>query len=542
MFCAISGQACADPVVSRTGYIFERRLIETYVEQHGTCPVSGEPLTKDDLFAVKQPPSADGSSTAPANVAVTPKPPTATSIPSLLKSLQTEFDAAMLETHSLKVQNASLRQEMSRALYQHDAACRVVARLMSEKEQLKREIDVLKAQVREAATAPAPLAAPIPPPAAAPTAQEDAMDVDRPAVPALPADVVAEIEATSEQLSKTRKKRKTPDMATVDQIKTYASRSAFDVTYAGVAHLAVVLPVPTADPTVLALAGKSKGVALYEYSGDHKHIGNLPIKQTKVTALAVLQHDATMPAFAVAQKDHLTITTVNAVVAEYASPSPIVGIAVHPSGKYVAVATDARVALVQLTAENAVAELYVLDVATTAHGAVTHVAFHPDGVLLAIGTADTGVLIYSVVDMTEAAVMPFDAATHGTLSQLAFSENGFHLATSAVLPSGQAVVHIWDLRKITVTATLPVAEDAGQADLAVLSLAFDYAGYYLAVGLAGGKVVVYIYASKQWSLVTAGQAGDASVGQLVWGPHAKYVVAASVDSKHVTVWGLPQTE
>ncbi|KNE59485.1 hypothetical protein AMAG_03759 [Allomyces macrogynus ATCC 38327] len=477
MFCAISGQACADPVVSRTGYIFERRLIETYVEQHGTCPVSGEPLTKDDLFAVKQPPSADGSSTAPANVAVTPKPPTATSIPSLLKSLQTEFDAAMLETHSLKVQNASLRQEMSRALYQHDAACRVVARLMSEKEQLKREIDVLKAQVREAATAPAPLAAPIPPPAAAPPAQEDAMDVDRPAAPALPADVVAEIEATSEQLSKTRKKRKTPDTATVDQIKTYASRSAFDVTYAGVAHLAAVQPVPTADPTVLALAGKSKGVALYEYSGDHKHIGNLPIKQTKVTALAVLQHDATAPVFAVAQKDHLTIATVEAVVAEYTAASPIVGISAHPSGKYVA-----------------------------------------------------------------AAVLPFDAAAHGTLTQLAFSENGFHLATAAVLPSGQAVVHIWDLRKIACTATLPAAEDAAQVDAGVLALAFDYTGGYLAVGLAGGKVVVYVYASKQWSLVTAGQAGDASVGQLVWGPHAKFVLAASVDSKHVTVWGLPQTE
>ena len=42
----------------------------------------------------------------------------------------------MLETHGIKKQNDLLKQELSHALYQYDAACRVIARLVKEKDQL----------------------------------------------------------------------------------------------------------------------------------------------------------------------------------------------------------------------------------------------------------------------------------------------------------------------------------------------------------------------------------------------------------------------
>ena len=64
---------------------------------------------------------------------VKPKPVPATNIPGLLVSLQNEWDSMMLESFTLKKHLQAVRQELSQALYQHEAACRVIARLLKER-------------------------------------------------------------------------------------------------------------------------------------------------------------------------------------------------------------------------------------------------------------------------------------------------------------------------------------------------------------------------------------------------------------------------
>lgn len=105
----------------QAGNVFEKRLIEAYIAENGRDPVTNEELTVEDLVELKS-----------ARI-VKPRPPTLTSIPSLLSIFQNEWDALALETYNLRQQLMQTRQELSTALYQHDAAVRVIGRLKEEK-------------------------------------------------------------------------------------------------------------------------------------------------------------------------------------------------------------------------------------------------------------------------------------------------------------------------------------------------------------------------------------------------------------------------
>jgi pre-mRNA-processing factor 19 len=124
--CAISGEAPKEPVASvKSGYIFEKRLIEAHIAEHHTDPVTGEELSVNDLIELKSQPI------------VHPRPPKLTSIPALLSAFQNEWDALVLESFTLKQQLAQTRQELSTALYHNDAATRVIARLTKERDEAR---------------------------------------------------------------------------------------------------------------------------------------------------------------------------------------------------------------------------------------------------------------------------------------------------------------------------------------------------------------------------------------------------------------------
>ncbi|KAL1914524.1 uncharacterized protein VTP21DRAFT_8238 [Calcarisporiella thermophila] len=135
MFCAISGEAPEHPVISKkSGQIFERRLILKYIAENGQDPITHEELTEEDLVDVKT--SQKGAQ---------PRPPNLTSVPALLSTFHDEWDKLMLETFKLKQEHAQLRQELSQALYQYDAATRVIARLMKERDEAREALANLQA-------------------------------------------------------------------------------------------------------------------------------------------------------------------------------------------------------------------------------------------------------------------------------------------------------------------------------------------------------------------------------------------------------------
>jgi hypothetical protein len=121
--CSISGVVPEDPVVcTRSGYVYERSLATKHIESTGTEPTTGETVSVADLLPLRGPPVAR------------PRPLAASSVQGLLSALQGEWDSLMLEHHALRQALEATRQELSTALYNHDAACRVVARLIRERD------------------------------------------------------------------------------------------------------------------------------------------------------------------------------------------------------------------------------------------------------------------------------------------------------------------------------------------------------------------------------------------------------------------------
>lgn len=53
----------------------------------------------------------------------------------------------MLETFTLKKQLETTREELSHALYQSDASCRVIARLIKERDSSRKELEQLRQAV-----------------------------------------------------------------------------------------------------------------------------------------------------------------------------------------------------------------------------------------------------------------------------------------------------------------------------------------------------------------------------------------------------------
>ncbi|EGR29577.1 nucleotide binding ubiquitin-protein ligase, putative, partial [Ichthyophthirius multifiliis] len=127
-YCAFSGEQLTEPMVSKkTGHVFQKRIIQKYVQSTGQCPITQQSLSLDDLIPIKS------------NQIIKSKTSQKTSsVPQILQVFQSEWDSLLLENYNLKQNLEQMRQQLSYALYQHDAACRVISRLLKEREEFKK--------------------------------------------------------------------------------------------------------------------------------------------------------------------------------------------------------------------------------------------------------------------------------------------------------------------------------------------------------------------------------------------------------------------
>jgi|ERR1719383_429421 len=446
MFCAITGHVPQEPVVStKSGHLFERRVIEKHLAEHGTCPITNESLAKEDLLPVKGP------------AKLNPRPASATSIPGLLSLFQSEWDAVMLETFQLRQQLQGLRKELSAALYQNDAACRVIARLLREKEELVAR--------------------------GVPEAAEEAGDGRpakraKPAAEGIPPKAISDMVDVSKSLSSTRKartKQAAEAAASADSFKSL-DPVAYPVhtTAKGGIH-----SVALGANSLVATAGEDSTVRVFDYGkeevvatlkGHGKRVHSVIFAGDSVVSGSA---DGTVRIWSASEGSQKSMLTdlVGAVTS----------VTLQPSGRYFAASASSGIwGLYDLAAAS------LLYKSPDPQSPTEYISsrFHPDGVLLGCATRAATVEIWDLPSgkTAPAATIAADGAVHS----LSFSENGYILATAS-----DTGVQIWDLRKVKCVHAI---DFSGRG--IPRSVAFDASAQYLAVG-AGN---VEVYQAKTWDM------------------------------------------
>ncbi|KZT65584.1 WD40 repeat-like protein [Daedalea quercina L-15889] len=504
-FCSISGEPPQDPVISqKSGHVYERRLILKYITENGTDPITGDKLEESDLITVKANPKT-----------AAPRPPAATSIPALLHTLQNEWDALMLETFTLKQQYNSLRQELSYALYAQDAATRVVARMIRERDAAREALASVSATM---GVGPAG------------NGGDVEMAEAESEAGGLPEEVSKAIEETHQTLSAQRKKRKPPaGYVTLAEVKTFTAKHAIPSLHSPSPAGITALAVSTANPTQFLTGGNDKIVQLYDRNTD-KVLAALPGHQKKVTHVAfreaVSESEPTLLLSASVDKTARAWAH-DAASGEYKTRAVIrthkgevTGLAVHPTNTLVALAsTDRTYSLHDLTSGSLVYR------SAPAEESFTSLGIHPDGTLLAVGTPASTIQVYDIRSGAVAASLSPPESTPFTVKTLSFSENGYHM----LAPDSLSSVAIWDLRKPKIAHSISLGEN-----FKVNKVSYDVSAQLL--GVAGSEGA-RIFAHKSWEeLVRFEEGGE--VSDFVFGAEAKEIWGAT--GREVRIWGLPQ--
>jgi len=483
MFCSISGQVPEDPVVSKkSGHLFEKRLIEKYIGDEGKCPVTKEELTVEDLMPVQ------------AQKAVKPRPLEATSIPGLLGLFQNEWDDLMLETYTLKQHLDATRQELSQALYQHDAACRVIARLVKERDAARELLAAAQAG------------------AAAGVAAGGAEDMDVEQAGLTPA-MISKMDAIAKTLSKGRRKRPTSEgLATPEMIKSFKAKGSHTIHKSDKPGILCVDIHPSKQDLVLTggvdkvaqLFNRSSGQVLSSLTGHGKKVLDVKFHPTS-DALITCSADKTVKIWqANGKKGHKVAHTISCHTDE------VTGCSLHATNDYfVTSSKDASWAFHDISQGRTITS--VSDPGATEGFSCVH--FHPDGLILGTGTVDGKVRIWDVKEGKNVAT--FEEHT-GAVNDICFSENGYHLAAAGE----DGFVRMWDLRKLKNFHNMDLENGP------VNAVSFNYSGKYLACASKDIRVFVV----KQWEApVKTFSTHKQAVTDVAFGENALFLASTSMD-------------
>lgn len=278
----------------------------------------------------------------------------------------------MLETFELKKQLSAVKQELSHALYQHDAACRVIARLTKER-------DEARAAASSARSAPQ---------------QKDAMEVDG----SLPSHIVSIVDEKAKVLQRERKKRPTPPgLASRDEIAGYENVATQSGLHSASQPGLTCLDIHH-DQTKILTGGVDKTAAIFDLESG--------------TRVAQFKHTKRVNAVKFHQDRNVAVTAGDDGVRVHSSlgadiqsqqlsvhKADVSGIDIHPTGALlISASRDGSWALHDFASLQCLTQV-------RAESSLECVQFHPDGLIIGAGSVDQTVRIYDL--KTQKAIATF---------------------------------------------------------------------------------------------------------------------------------------
>ena len=403
----------------------------------------------------------------------------------------------MLETHTLKKHLDSVRQELSQALYQHDAGCRVIARVVKERDAARDQLAAAQAGLARGAVA---------------AAEGEPMEAEEAGITSA---VIGKLEAKNKQLSAGRRKRKMPEeLPTAEKLKAYTESGSHTVHQSSKPGVLSV-DVHQQHQNLMVTGGVDKEVKIFDRSsgkveatlaGHGKKVVSVKFHPTEQVAFSC-SADKSAKVWGSDGEKWTARHTLSCHTDEVTDCS------LHATNEFLVTSSkDSTWAFHDIAAGKTLA---VVKDANPSAG-VNCVQFHPDGLILGTGTTDNLIRVWDI--KTQQNVASFEGHT-GAVNALSFSENGYHLASGG----DDGFVRLWDLRKVgDKKLNFRNLEGGGGA---VNDVSWDSSGTYLAS--AGVDLRVYIV--KQWDMVAQWTEHTAAVTGCKWGAAAGFLASSSMD-------------
>lgn len=495
-FDLVSGESPEEPVVStKSGHVFERRLVEKYLAENNACPVTQEPLTLQDLLSIKGCCFSNASSFSQQNCRTTT---THRNLHPILTAFTWEWmgrnHVGVLHTEAAKF----------------PAEARIITLFVSTRRCMSRSgASDKRTRCGPRVNAPSPTQLFSSALANFSTAQlqpeqhEQQMEVDGEGANKdhvhIPSATVEEFVNTSTALSQQRRKRKIPDsLCQQEQLAAFSEHHVISTPAIPVAlslsspasRLAVssasqILVVDSEEFTTLqALKSHSKRVHCVEmtvdgkgiYSGSADH--SVKFHSTGEDGVFELgwtdkSHEADVTAVSIHPTPgsvaviYLTLCLGFAWFLFWRWFGVILGVV----GYLLSASKDCSWTLHSAEREG----LGVVSV--TQEEAITAARIHPDGLIYATGLSNGTVKLWDLKSCQVAFEVPekFDHST----SSISFSENGYYVGLCGGHEFG-----VWDLRKLNRVWQWT-------ADAAIHHVSFDHSGKY--IGIASGAEIKFSY-------------------------------------------------